>query len=166
MGSCYLAELPHSIRKLSLLFYPQAWNILAQFWLVDPSLPLSPKDFHFPIKNCLEGIFRQQELQLPTQFLSLQKKQSHRNAVTGTVLFRFMSPSCSALLPFQTIYLSSCRRLTAAGSRVESAARGSLPPSKYLPGKSEPADKYQGHWITGKNTRKFAEHWREGEGKD
>lgn len=61
-----------------------------------------------------------------------------------------MSPSCSALLPFQTIYLSSCRTLTAAGSQVESAARGSLPPSRYLQDKSEPANKYHGHWVTEK----------------
>lgn len=122
LGSYYLAELPHSTKRVSLL--PPGMDLSAQFWLVDFSVPLSSKNFHFPVKNCLEGIFRQQELQLPTQFLSLQEKQSHRNAVTGTVLFRFMSPSCSALLPFQTIYLSSCRRLTAAGSGVESVARG------------------------------------------
>lgn len=68
--------------------------------------------------------------------------------------------------PSRQFTCPGCRRLTAAGSRVESAARGSLPPSKYLRGKSEPADKYHGHWITEKNTRKFAEHWWVGEGKD
>lgn len=94
----------------------------------------------------------QRELQLPTQFLSLEKQQSHSTAVTGTVLFWFMSPSCSALLlsrqlPVQLHESHSCKKRKGKHCQRGSASQ------QYLQGKSWPADKYQGHWVTLRRTQ-------------